>query len=49
METTDLNTGEVITQQANFHSKIEVNLEATDLDKPYNEMTEVVLERSAEF
>ena len=49
MERTNLQAGEVITQEASFHSMIKVNLEGTDLDELYNEMIEVVLERLAGF
>ena len=47
MERTDPNTGKTTPQQAAFHFKIEVNLEATDLDELYNKMTGMILERFA--
>ena len=49
MARTDLQSGEVITDQAAFHSEVEVNLAATDLNELYNKMTGKVLERLASF
>ena len=45
MEKSDLNTGEQIIKDAAFHSNVDVNLEATDVNKLYNTMSGVVLER----
>jgi hypothetical protein len=49
MEKNDLQSGEVVLHAAAFHSDIYVNLEATDVDKLYGTMSEVVLERLAKF
>ena len=49
MEKISLSTGDVITEQAPFHSKAEVNLEGTDVDDMYDAMTDRVLESMATF
>ena len=49
MEKNILSTGDVITEQAPFHSKAEVNLEGTDVDDLYEAMTDRVLESMATF
>ena len=49
MERIDMQSGEVTTNQAAFHSEVEVNLESTDLNELYNKMTGKVLENLANF
>ena len=49
MEKVDLKSGEVITKEAAFHSKTEVNLESTDCNELFSKMTETVLESLAKF
>ena len=49
MEKISLSTGDVITEQAPFHSKAEVDLEGTDVDDLYDAMTDRVLESMATF
>ena len=49
MERIDMQSGEVTTNQAAFHSEVEVNLESTDLNELYNKMTGKVLENLATF
>ena len=49
MEKIIFSTGDVITEQAPFHSKAEVNLEGTDVDDLYEAMTDRVLESTATF
>ena len=49
MEKISLSTGDVITEQAPFHSKAEINLEGTDADDLYDAMTDRVLESMATF
>ena len=49
MEKVDLKSGEVIAQEAVFHSKTEVNLESTDCNELFSKMKETVLESLAIF
>ena len=49
MEKISLSTGDVITEQAPFHPKAEINLEGTDVDDLYDTMTDRVLESMATF
>ena len=42
MKKVDLKTGEVITKEAAFHSKTEVNLESTDCNELFSKMKETV-------
>ena len=43
MEKVDLKSGEVIAEEAAFHSKTEVNLESTDCNELFSKMKETVL------
>ena len=49
MEKVDLKSGEVISKEAAFHSKTEVNLESTDCNELFSKMKETVLESLAKF
>ena len=49
MENIDLNSGGVITKEAEFHSKTEVNLESTDSNELFSKMKETVLESLQNF
>ena len=49
MEKIDLTGGEVISKEAVFHSKTEVNLESTNFNELFPEMKETVLESLAKF
>ena len=49
MEKVDLKGGEVITKEAAFHSKTEVNLESTDANEMFSKMKETVLETLVKF
>ena len=49
MEKSDLQTGAQIIKDAAFHSDVDVNLVATDVNKLYNTMSGVVLERLGAF
>jgi len=49
MEKSDLKSGEQIIKDAAFHSDVEVNLEATNVNEMYNTMSGVVLERLGAF
>ena len=49
MEKTNPSTGKSVTQDASFHSKVEVNLEGTDISDLYNTMVDRVLETMATF
>ena len=49
MEKVDLKSGEVITKEAAFHSKTEVNLESTDSNELFSKTKETVLEYLAKF
>ena len=49
MEKVDLKSGEVISKEAAFHSKSEVNLESTDCNELFSKMKETVLESLAKF
>jgi len=44
MEKSETKTGKVITCEAAFHSKKEVNLESTDADEMYAEMKDRVID-----
>ena len=46
MEKVDLKSGEIITKEAAFHSKTEVNLESTNCNELFSKMKETVLESS---
>ena len=49
MEKVDQKSGEVISKEAAFHSKTEVNLESTDCNKLFSKMKETVLKSVAKF
>ena len=49
MEKVDLKSGEVITKEAAFHTKTEVNLESTNSNELFSKMKETVLESFAKF
>ena len=49
MEKVDLKRFEVITKEAAFHSKTEVNLESTNANEFFSKMKETVLESLAKF
>ena len=49
MEKFDLKDGEVIAEEAAFHTKTEVNLESTDSNELFSKMKETVLELLAKF
>ena len=49
MEKVDQNDGEVIAEEAAFHSKTEVNLESTNSNDFCYKMKETVLESLAKF
>ena len=49
MEKVDLKSGEIIAEEAAFHSKTEVNLESTDCNELFSKMKETVLESLAKF
>ena len=49
MEKVDLKSGEVIANEAVFHSKTEVNLESTDSNELISKMKETVLKSLAKF
>ena len=49
MEKVDLNSGEVIANEAAFHSKTEVNLESNDSNELFSKLKETVLESLAKF
>ena len=49
MERTSIKTGVVITEPADFHSKIEVNLEGTDTSELYTGMVDKVLKSMTTF
>ena len=49
MEKVDLKSGEVIANEAAFHSKTEVNLENTNSNELFLKMNETVLESLAKF
>ena len=49
MEKVDLKSGEVISKEAEFHSKTEVNLESNDSNELFSKMKETVLESLAKF
>jgi len=49
MEKTNIKTGEVESHLKAFHSEIEINLESTDVDEIYSEMTKTILERLPNF
>ena len=49
MEKVDLKSGEVMAQEAAFHSKIEANLESTNSNELFLKMKETVLESLAKF
>ena len=49
MEKVDLKSGEVITKEAAFHSKTEVNFESTSANELFSKMKETVLESLAKF
>ena len=49
MEKVDLKSGEVITKEAAFHYKTEVNLESTDCNELFSKIKETVLESLAKF
>ena len=46
---TDLKTGAVVEKDAEFHSEIETNLEGTDENELFHEMSEKSLESMAAF
>ena len=43
METVDLKSGEVVTKEAAFHSKTEIDLESTNSNELFSKMKETVL------
>ena len=45
----DLKSGEVITKEAEFHSKTEVNLESTNSNELFSKMKKTVLVSLAKF
>ena len=49
VEKVDLKSDEVITKEAKFHSKTEVNLESTDCNELFSKLKETVLESFAKF
>ena len=49
MERTDMQSGEVTTNQSAFHSVNKLNLAATDLDELYNKMTGKIFEAIANY
>ena len=49
MEKVHLKNDEVITKEAAFHCKTEVNLESTNSNELFSEMKETVLESLAKF
>ena len=49
MERAVMSTGEVIQDEAAFHSQIEINLDATDENEIFNEMKDKILENIAQF
>ena len=49
MEKGDLKSGEVITKEAAFHSKTEVNLQSTNFNELFTKMKETVLESLTKF
>ena len=49
MEKVDLKSGEVIAEEAEFHSKTEVKLEGTDSNELFSKMKETVLKSLAKF
>ena len=49
MEKVDLKSGDVLAEEAAFHSKTEVNLESTDTNELFSKMKETVLEYLAKF
>ena len=49
MEKVDQKSGEVISKEAAFHSKTEVNIESTDCNELFSKMKETVLESLAKF
>ena len=49
MEKVDLKSGEVIAEEAAFHSGTEVNLESNDSNDLFSKMKETVLESLAKF
>ena len=49
MDKVDITSGEVIANEAAFHSKTEVNLESTDSTELFSKMKETVLESLAQF
>ena len=49
MEKVDLKSGELITKEAAFHSKREVNLESNDSNELFSKMKDTVLESLAKF
>ena len=49
MEKVDLKRGEVIANEAAFHSKTEVNLKSTNSNELFSKMKENVLESLAKF
>ena len=49
MEKVDLKGGEVIVNEAVFHSKTEVNVESTNSNELFSKMKEIVLKSLAKF
>ena len=49
IEKVDLKSGEVISKEATFHYKTEVNLESTNSNELFSKMKETVLESLAKF
>ena len=49
MERTDIKTGDVVSQVADFHSNITVNLEGTDVSELYESAVDKMLESMANF
>ena len=49
MERTEIKTGEVVAKETGFSSKLEVNLESTDIDEMYMKMKDRVIENLTVF
>ena len=49
MDRTDIKTGDVVSQVADFHSNITVNLEGTDVSELYESAVDKMLESMANF
>ena len=49
MQRTAMSSGEVIQDPASFHSHIEINLEGSDENEIFDDMTERILENLANF